>query len=61
MTPQDIVAILLAAAVLAFVAGGIAEALIYNNQSGEIQVNAWHDLIKVLIGGLIGYMAGSKK
>lgn len=73
MDPRSIVAVILALCVLVFFAGGIGlnglklfliedGTDIHNDYS--VQIGAlWSDLVKVLVGGLIGYVAanGGKK
>jgi len=62
MNPRAIVAIILAVSVLIFVGSGVLKAVSGNMEIVSAETaQVWADLIKVLIGGLIGYIAGSDK
>ena len=57
-TAQEVVAIILALTVLVFVCLGVARSYIGTlTPVAEGALVVWSDLIKVLIGGLIGYMS----
>lgn len=58
-TPQSIVAVILALCLLIAVFGGV----FFSARADSLErANIWADLLKVLLGGLIGYiMSGNSK
>ena len=61
MRPQDFVAILLASGIVVVLIGFVIKSAIFGGTQPEYIINHWADIIKILIGGLIGYMAGHAK
>lgn len=57
MQPHSIVAVVLSASVLAFILGAVSKGLMYPMLITPESLNVWADLMKVIVGGLIGYMA----
>ena len=59
LTPQSLVAIILASCILVITIGNVIYG--YRNENIEL-ATIWADLLKVMIGGLIGYiMSGNTK
>lgn len=63
MSPRAIVAIILAASVLVFFVAGTVLPVIFHTRPLEVLsveiATLWADVVKVLIGGLIGYAVGT--
>ena len=57
--PQDVVAAMLAAVILLFVIGSVIVLLLGTDKSESPDL--WADLMKVVTGGLIGYIMGGDK
>ena len=61
--PRAIVAYILSGCVVVFFVGGVIKAFVVRDNPTQLDLEGgvlWADIVKVLIGGLIGYMAGSE-
>lgn len=57
-SPQSIVAIILALCLLLTIVGSV----FFNNRALDLErANIWADLLKVLLGGLIGYIMSENR
>ncbi len=61
MEPRSIVAVVLSITVMIFVLLGVIRSLIYPETASLQGAEMWADLMKVIIGGLIGYIASGNK
>ena len=58
MKPTDMVALILAFIIVMFFAAGFYKLVAYGADPNSQLPKLWADLATVIVGGLIGYMAG---